>query len=88
MVEEYSYHEIKQALLDHIREIFDEIEEELARSHDEKYVLLEDMLENANDISELKVAFEQWFMDHAVDLDWEYEIEDIWNNVLDRLEQN
>jgi len=81
MMEEH-YDIVKQALLNHIREVFEEIEEDIARSHEEKYAMLEDALENASDVDELKVAFNQWYSDHADDLELEYEIEELWENAL------
>ena len=84
---EYGYEEAKQALLDHISEIFEEIEEEMAMSHQEKYALLEDLLENSSDVDELKVAFDQWYSDHAEDLNLEEEPEDLWDQALARLEE-
>ncbi|MFA6427887.1 MAG: hypothetical protein WCW16_05645 [Candidatus Magasanikbacteria bacterium] len=76
------YDMVKHALLDHVREVFDEIEEEMARSHEEKYALLEDALDGASDIDELRVAFDQWFNDHTEELELEYELEEMWNNAL------
>jgi hypothetical protein len=79
---EDSYPIIKEALLNHVREIFEEIEEELARSHEEKYALLEDSLDNASDSDELRVAFAQWYNEHAEDLELEYELDELWGNAL------
>jgi len=79
---ESEYDEVKQSLLVYVREIFEEIEEGLARSHEEKYALLEDLLENAADVDELKVAFSQWYGDYADDLELEYELEEIWDNAI------
>lgn len=81
MSEEH-YDIVKQALLEHIRKVFEEIEEDIARSHEEKYAMLEDALENASDVDELKVAFDQWYSDHAEDLELEYELEELWENAL------
>jgi len=78
---------VKQAILDHVREIFAEIEADLARSHEERYAMLEDVLENASDTSELRVAFEQWYADHAEDLEMEYELEEMWDQALHRVEE-
>ncbi len=79
---------VKDAILDHVRETFEEIEEGLARSHEEKYALLEDALENASDVEELKVAFEQWFADHSTELQLEYELEEMWIHAVARVEDN
>ena len=82
------YDLVKNAILDHVRETFEEIEDGLARSHEEKYALLEDALENASDVPELKVAFEQWFADHAEELEFEYELEEMWMHAIARVEEN
>lgn len=73
---------IKNNLLDHMRGLFEEIEEGMARTHEEKYALLEDAVSNATDFDELQVAFEQWYLDHADDVNLEYEVEEIWDAVL------
>jgi len=78
---------LKQALLDHMREMFQEIEADLARSHEERYAMLEDMLENASDLDELRVAFEQWYADHAEELELEYEFPEVWDQAVDRLQE-
>lgn len=78
---------IKQALLDHVRELFQEIEADLARSHEERFAMLEDMLENASDTDELRVAFEQWYADHAEELELEYELEEMWDQAVHRSEE-
>jgi hypothetical protein len=83
---EYEFNEAKNAVLDHLSELFEEIENELLMSHQEKYALLEDMLENASDVDELKVAFYQWYADHAEDLEMEEDAEDIWDQALAGLE--
>ena len=82
MASEDHYDIVKEALLNHIREVFEEIEEEMARYHEEKYAMLEDSLNNASDAEELQVAFGQWFNDHSEDLDLEYDVEDLWQNAL------
>ncbi|HAT03517.1 MAG TPA: hypothetical protein DCS29_01930 [Candidatus Magasanikbacteria bacterium] len=79
---EDQYEIIKDALLDHVRDVFEEIEEDLARYHEEKYAMLEDALNSASDASELQVAFAQWYNDHADDLELEYELEELWQNAL------
>jgi len=79
---------VKQAILDHIREMFSEIEADLARSHEERYAMLEDVLENAGDPQELRVAFEQWFADHSEELELEYDLEEIWDQAMGRLEED
>ncbi len=84
---DFHYDSVKDAILNHVRETFEEIEDGLARSHEEKYALLEDALENASDVAELKVAFEQWFADHAEDLELEYEIDEMWAHAVARVEE-
>ncbi|MFA7315142.1 MAG: hypothetical protein WC025_04440 [Candidatus Magasanikbacteria bacterium] len=86
MSSDENYLLVKVALLNNVREIFEEIESELARFHEEKFAMLEDALEGASDTEELQVAFSQWFNDHADDLDLGYELEEIWNNALDDLD--
>jgi hypothetical protein len=73
---------VKGNLLEHMRGLFAEIEEGMARTHEEKFALLEDAVNTASDFDELKVAFEQWHLDHAGDVDLEYEVEEIWDAVL------
>lgn len=73
---------VKDALLAHMRGLFEELEEEVALSHEEKYALLEDSLENASDVDELRVAFEQWHSDHAREIDLQYEVDEIWDAAL------
>ena len=72
---EEKYDIMKNSLLEHIREVLDEIEENIARSHEEKYALLEDALDSSSDTDELKVAFDQWYRDHSEDLDLEYNLQ-------------
>ncbi|OIO18384.1 MAG: hypothetical protein AUJ23_03715 [Candidatus Magasanikbacteria bacterium CG1_02_32_51] len=86
MSSDENYLLVKTALLSHVRELFEEIESELARFHEEKFAMLEDALEGASDIEELQVAFSQWFNDQGEDLDLGYELEEIWNNALDDLD--
>ncbi len=78
---------VKNALLEHIREIFEEIEEDVARSHEERYALLEDLLENASEPDELRVAFEQWHAEHSDEIDFGAELEEIWDNAIHRLDE-
>lgn len=69
----------KSALLGHMRTVFEEISAEVARTHEEKYALLEDAVNNATDLDELRVAFEQWYADHAADIELEYEADELWD---------
>lgn len=86
MSSDENYLLVKEALLTHIRELFEEIESELARFHEEKFAMLEDALEGASDTEELQVAFSQWFNDNSDELDLGYELEEIWSNALDELD--
>lgn len=79
---ESNYEQIKAAVLSHIQSLFDEMEKELALSHQEKYALLEDALENASDEHELRVAFDQWHAEHAEDLGFEDDADELWLQAL------
>lgn len=81
-MQEEQFDHIKNNLLDHMRGLFEEIEEGMARTHEEKYALLEDAVSNSSDFDELRVAFEQWYLDHADDVNLEDEVEEIWDAVL------
>lgn len=76
---EDKFDSIKISLLEQIRDLFEEIESDVARSHEEKYALLEDSLEDATDIDELRVAFEQWYTDHGSEVDLGYDLDEIWD---------
>lgn len=67
--------------------MFAEMEEEMAMSHQEKYTLLEDAFENAADTDELKVAFAQWYADHAEDLSLEHEVDELWEQAVANSEE-
>lgn len=71
---------MKQCVLDHINTLFEEIEAEMAMSHQEKFALLEDAFASAVDEDELRVAFEQWYQEHAEDLELEHSLEELWDN--------
>lgn len=75
---EDKFDSIKIALLEQVRDLFEEIESDIARSHEEKYALLEDSLEDATDIDELRVAFEQWYADHGSEMDLDCGMDEIW----------
>lgn len=79
---EEHFESVKGSLLDHMRSLFEELEEEIARSHEEKYAILEDSLHNASDIDELRVAFEQWYSDYAQEIDLGYEVDEIWDTAV------
>jgi len=79
---EERFDEVKDSVLTHIQSLFEEMEEEMAMSHQEKYALLEDSLESASDEAELKVAFEQWYNDHADEVGWDYDVDELWNQAI------
>lgn len=84
---EEAHDQIKQLVLDYIRELFEEMEEDMAMSHQEKYTLLEDAFESAADASELRVAFEQWYSDHSEDIDFEHDLDELWNQATSQMEE-
>ncbi|PIT86327.1 MAG: hypothetical protein COU33_03815 [Candidatus Magasanikbacteria bacterium CG10_big_fil_rev_8_21_14_0_10_43_6] len=79
---EEQFYTIKNSVLHHIQELFEEMEEGLVMQHQEKYTLLEDSFESANEVGELRVAFEQWYRDHAEDIDLESTADELWSNAL------
>lgn len=81
-MEDEQHELIKESLLAHIQTIFEEMEEGMAMSHQEKYTLLEDSLENATDVAELRVAFEQWYADHADEIEFEQEADELWHHAM------
>lgn len=78
---------IKDALLEYVQERLEEIERDLAMSHQEKYAHLEDVLESSVDEEEVKVAFEQWYREHEHDLDLSETPEDLWEQAISHLEE-
>lgn len=84
---EDNFDSTKQAVLSHIQTLFEEMEEEMAMSHQEKYALLEDLLENAGDEDELYVAFEQWYNDHIDDLHFDHSSRELWGQALTSLDE-
>lgn len=81
-MEDFNFDDAKQAVLRYIEDIFAEREHEIAVSHQEKFAMLEDVLDNAVDVSELRVAFEQWHAEHADDIDLEDDAGTIWDQAL------
>jgi len=79
---EHTYNSAQESVLAHMQDLLDEMEEEMALSHQEKYTLLEDMFESASDVDELRVAFDQWYADHADDLSLEYDADELWDQAL------
>lgn len=76
------YDATKQAVLAHIESLFQEMEEEMAMSHQEKYALLEDAFENASDVDELRVAFDQWYTNHTDEIDFENDADELWEQAV------
>ena len=76
------YDTIKQTVLEHIQTVFEEIEAEAVLSHQEKYALLEDAFDNATDTDELRVAFDQWYMDHSDDIGFDLNADDLWEQAV------
>ena len=77
-MEEENHYEMKKNILGYVERIFREMEENIAMSHQEKYALLEDSFEVASDVSELKIAFEQWYNDHLEEVDFEHDMNELW----------
>ena len=86
-MKEANHEEIKTAVLSYIQNLFEEMEKEIAMSHQEKYALLEDAFENAVEPSELKIAFERWYADHADDVDFEQEVDEMWEQAIGKVEE-
>lgn len=86
-MEESRHEDIKRAVLDHIQTIFQEMEQEMAMSHQEKYALLEDAFENAGDPSELRIAFERWYADHSDEVNFEQEVDELWEQAIGQMEE-
>jgi len=80
------FRKVKSAVLGHVQSLFDEMEESMAMSHQEKYALLEDACENATDKDELRVALEQWYAEHGEELEMDRDVDEIWEEALGMLE--
>jgi len=80
------FRKVKSAVLGHVQSLFEEMEESMAMSHQEKYALLEDACENATDKDELRVALEQWYAEHGEELDLDRDVDEIWSEALGLLE--
>jgi len=76
------FEKAKSDVLGHIESLLEEIEQEIALSHQEKYALLEDAFGSASDVDELKVAFDQWFMEHGDDIGFDHDADEIWDHAL------
>ncbi|MFH1946969.1 MAG: hypothetical protein ABIJ23_02315 [Candidatus Magasanikbacteria bacterium] len=79
---EDQYKKTKDTVLSHIQALFEELEQDMAMSHQEKYALLEDAFEGASDEEELRVAFERWYVDHVDDLRLDYEASELWDQAM------
>lgn len=79
---------VKSAVLDHIKEVFNEMEEAIVMQHQERYSMLEDAFENSTDVSELRISFEQWHLEHADDLELEDGADDLWEAALAELDED
>lgn len=79
MSDQKDFDSIKESVLSHIQTVFEEMEAEMAISHQEKYALLEDAFQNATDADELRVAFEQWYADYADEIGFEHEAHELWD---------
>ncbi len=80
------FRKVKKAVLAHVQSIFEEMEESMAMSHQEKYALLEDACENATDKDELRVALEQWYAEHGEELELDRDIDEIWDGAIGLIE--
>ncbi len=81
------FRKVKKAVLAHVQTLFEEMEESMAMSHQEKYALLEDACENATDKDELRVALEQWYAEHSEDLQLDRDIDEIWEGAIGLMEE-
>ena len=79
-MDEDQYYVIKKSVLSHMQKLFEEMEMEMATSHQEKFALLEDVFENATDVGELKVAFEQWYADHTDEIEFDHDADELWEH--------
>lgn len=86
-MDQRDHSEIKNLVLAHVKNMFEEMEQELALSHQEKYALLEDAFENAADNNELRIAFEQWYADHANEIQFEHEVDELWEQAVAVVEE-
>ena len=85
-MQEVPFSQMKDAILAHVDSVFHEIEDALALQHQEKYTLLEDACENATDVEELHVAFQQWFAEHVDELQLEQTSGELWDGIMAHLE--
>ncbi len=76
------FEKAKTDVLSHVESLLDEIEQEIALSHQEKYALLEDAFGGASDVDELRVAFDQWYIEHAEDIGFDHNADELWDQAL------
>ena len=76
------FEKAKTDVLTHIEAILAEIQQEIALSHQEKYALLEDAFGSASDVDELRVAFDQWFIEHSDDIGFDHNADELWEQAL------
>ncbi len=78
-------HEFEKArtdVLSHVETLLEEIEQEIALSHQEKFALLEDSFASASDVDELRVAFDQWYSEHSEDIGFDHTSAEMWDHAL------
>ena len=80
--QDVSHGDLKEAILNYIKNRLEEIERDLAMSHQEKFAQLENALESSVDEDELKMAFERWYQEHQGSIDFKEDIDDIWEQAL------
>lgn len=76
------HEDLQQAVLGYIRSRLNEVEQDLAVSFQDKYAHLEEVITQAVDKEELKVAFERWYIEHREDLKALEGIDDLWEQAL------
>ena len=84
---EHTFEDAKSAILEHIQEVFEEMEQEMALSHQEKYAMLEDLLHSATEPDELKLAYIQWYTDHQEEIEFEQGVNELWKQAMLRLDE-
>ena len=76
------FEKAKTDVLSHIETLLAEIQQEIALSHQEKYALLEDAFGSASDVDELRVAFDQWYIEHSDDIGFDHNADELWDQAL------
>ena len=44
-------------------------------------------IENAGDLGELRIAFERWYADHADDVNFEQDVDELWEQAIGQAEE-